>query len=97
MPARMPPGDQATLERLLKVAAGRSGQSEKVAGFLLAWWNAQSCGGFDLTVLWQIDAQLSRDCCLLMGWISQNHHYPDELGFAPQFEALVRQWRPTLT
>jgi hypothetical protein len=35
----------AALERLIQVAQGDTGQSRIVANFLLAWWNAEECGG----------------------------------------------------
>jgi hypothetical protein len=36
------------LEELLAVAQRDTGQSRKVANFLLAWWYAAENGGFDL-------------------------------------------------
>jgi hypothetical protein len=84
------------LERLLKIAMRDTGQSAKVANFLLAWWNAQSCGGFDITDLWGLDREIAIDCCKLMAWVATNQHYPDDLGFREQFDALIRYWRPNL-
>jgi hypothetical protein len=48
----MTPDQKAALERLIKIADGNSGQCATVADFLLAWWNAQDCGGFNLANLW---------------------------------------------
>jgi hypothetical protein len=84
------------LERLLAVAARDTGQSRIVANFLLAWWNAGSCGGFDLTELWGLDLDLQRDCMQVLGFICVYRHYPDDIGYANQFDALVRQWRANL-
>jgi hypothetical protein len=39
------------LENLLGIEQHDTGQSRHVADFLLAWWNAAECGGFDLTNL----------------------------------------------
>ena len=39
------------LEKLLNVAHEDSGQGRRVATCLLAWWNAEVHGGFDLTDL----------------------------------------------
>ena len=39
------------LMRLLQVAHSDTGQARVVADFLLAWWDAESCGGFDLAGL----------------------------------------------
>ena len=43
---------RTALERLIRVAQSDTGQSRIVANFLLAWWNAAECGGFDLTDVW---------------------------------------------
>ncbi len=43
------------LEKLLNVAHEDSGQGRRVANFLLAWWNAEVHGGFDLTDLANVD------------------------------------------
>lgn len=85
------------VERLLKVAARGTGQSDKVANFLLAWWNAEACGGFRITDLWCLDREIAIDCCKLMAWVATNHHYPDDLGFGQQFAALIRMHRPNLS
>jgi len=45
----IPQNIRAALDRLIQIAKGGTGQSRKVANFLLAWWNAEACGGFDLT------------------------------------------------
>jgi hypothetical protein len=34
----------AALDRLVAIAQSDTGQSRRVANFLLAWWNAGSCG-----------------------------------------------------
>jgi hypothetical protein len=57
----MSPQEQAALERLIKIAQGDTGQSRRVADFLLAWWNAGDCGSFDLTNLWAIDEAIAKD------------------------------------
>ena len=48
------------LDRLLALAARNTGQSRHAADFLLAWWNAASCGGFDLTTLWAEQPKVPR-------------------------------------
>ena len=84
------------LERLLDVAHRDSGQSKKVANFLLAWWNAETCGGFDLTDLWGLDTELCTDALRVFLHIATVNAYPDTLGYGPQFERLVADWRPHL-
>ncbi|WP_066095048.1 DUF7673 family protein [Xanthomonas massiliensis] len=90
------PQTRAALDRLLEVASHDTGQSRRCADFLLSWWNAESCGGFDPTDLWSVDLQIKRDMVRMLSFIALNPYYPDALGFRTEFEALVEQWRPQL-
>lgn len=85
--------EQAALERLIEIADGNSGQSGYVADFLLAWWNADECGGFDLTKLWSLDTAIAADVVTVTGLISRVHQYPDTLGYKARFDQLIRAWR----
>lgn len=87
---------RAALERLLEIAQRDTGQSRRVADFLLAWWNAGQCGGFDLTSMWNCDDEIVDDMAKVFLWIGMSHHYPDALGYEKQFQAIVREWRPEL-
>ncbi|MFJ3460876.1 ParB/RepB/Spo0J family partition protein [Achromobacter spanius] len=86
------------LARLLNIAKSDTGQSKRVADFLLAWWNATSCGGFDLTDFWSVDAEIADDMLDVIGLVRQTRAYPDILGaeIHGQFKALVALWRPAL-
>ncbi len=86
----------APVQRLLAVAQSDTGQSRTVAGFLLAWWNAPSCGGFDLADLWSVDEAIVRDMVATVAFVAAHRKYPTAFGLAPQFEALVTRWRPAL-
>lgn len=88
--------EKAVLERLIQVAQRDTGQSRIVANFLLAWWNAGSCGGFDPTDLWAVDASIAADMLAVIVLVSQKRRYPDDLGYGKQFEAIVRAWRSSL-
>jgi hypothetical protein len=87
-------GQREALERLLAIARGDTGQSRKVAGFLLAWWNAADCGGFDLTEVWGVDPPIAADMLAVFALLTGCRQYPDTLGYARQFEAVARAWRP---
>jgi hypothetical protein len=52
---------KAALERLIRIAQADTGQSRMTAEFLLSWWNAANCGGFDLTTLWGVDTEIAAD------------------------------------
>ncbi|WP_043285882.1 DUF7673 family protein [Paraburkholderia oxyphila] len=88
--------EKQALERLLKIAQGDTGQSRRVADFLLAWWNPASCGSYDLTTAWGMDDDIVEDVITVFRLASRVHRYPDTLGYGPQFEAIVREWRPEL-
>ena len=84
---------KAALERLIQVALGDTGQSRKVANFLLAWWNAEECGGFDLTDLWRVDTAIAADMVTVFSMVAERNNYPDTLGFGEQLERIVASWR----
>lgn len=86
----------SALIRLIEVAERDTGQSRRVADFLLAWWNAGSCGGFDLTNLWGVDASIADDMVTVFAFVAKSHSYPDTLGYDSRFQAIVRGWRPEL-
>ncbi|MFK3649313.1 hypothetical protein ACI2IY_12895 [Lysobacter enzymogenes] len=96
VPEPIRPEESAALERLIAIAVTDSGQARRVADFLLAWWNAGSCGSFDLTNLWAVDAAIARDMQTVIGLIARVHQYPDKLGYGKSFDAIVRAWRPDL-
>ena len=84
----------AALERLIRIAQSDTGQSRRVANFLLAWWNAEACGGFDLTDLWGVDAPIAADMVTVFALLAGCHSYPDTMGYGEPFESIVRAWRP---
>lgn len=95
-PAPATEPELAALRRLLSVAQRETGQSERCAAFLLAWWNATECGGFDFTDLWAVDTALAMDMVTVTGLIARHRHYPDKYLDKTAMKALVRQWRPAL-
>ena len=92
----MKPDEKAALHRLLVIAQSDTGQSRRVADFLLAWWNAGSCGGFDLTELWGVDRSIADDMVVVFGYVARVNGYPDALGYNAEFKSIVRGWRPEL-
>lgn len=91
--------ERDALNRLIGIAKKDTGQSRRVADFLLSWWNAESCGGFDLTDLWAVDEEIEQDMLIVIGMIARCRSYPDSLlggEYKPEFEMLVRLWRPRL-
>jgi hypothetical protein len=87
---------KAALERLIRIAQAGSGQSRMTAEFLLSWWNASNCGGFDLTAMWGVDAQIAADMVTVFAFVASCHVYPDDLGYGEEFRQIVHAWRPEL-
>lgn len=88
--------ERQALERLIDHAKRDSGQSRRVADFLLSWWNAGQCGGFDMTTMWGCDDEIVEDMTVVFGFVGRNSTYPDGLGYEAEFDAIVREWRPEL-
>lgn len=89
--------ERAALGRLIAVARANSGQSVRVANFLLAWWNAGTCGSFDMTELWSVDDDLVADMVTVFALIARVRVHPDALGYEDDFVAIVQSWRPELS
>jgi ribosomal protein L17 len=81
------------VERLIGIARRDTGQSRKVASFLMAWWNAEECGGFDLTEVWGVHTPIAVDMLRVSALPAEYRQYPDALSYGKQFEAIVRAWR----
>jgi len=84
----------AALQRLVKIAATDTGQSRTVADFLLAWWNARACGGFDLTTLWSVAPSIRDDMLEVLNLIAHYREFPTAYDLDDAFTALVARWRP---
>ncbi|RPE74658.1 DUF7673 family protein [Vulcaniibacterium tengchongense] len=89
-PAWMQAEEAAALERLFAIAQSDTGQARRAARFLLAWWNAGRFGGFNLTDLWGVDADVARDMHTVFGLVARVHRYPDTLGFGERLQAIAR-------
>ena len=94
--ASPPDVSTAALERLVDIAQRDTGQSRIVANFLLAWWNAGECGGFDLTDMWGVDTAIAVDILRVFAMVAEGQRYPDNMGYRKHFEAILRTWRPAL-
>jgi len=86
----------SALRRLIGHAKRDTGQSRRVADFLLAWWNPGQCGGFDFTTMWGCDDEIVEDMITMFAFVGRNKHYPDALGFEADFAAIISEWRPEL-
>ncbi len=81
------------LGRLCAIARRDTGQSRRVANFLLAWHNAQENGGWDPTDLWNVDTAVAEDLLIVLKLASESRRYPGDLGFEPEMQAIWQLWR----
>jgi len=65
----LPLGQRAAIESLLKIALRDTGQSRRVADFLLAWYNASGNGGWDPGDLWAVEAAIASDMMTVLDLI----------------------------
>lgn len=84
----------SSLDRLLTIARTDSGQARRVANFLLAWWNAEEHGGFDLTDLANVDRTIAEDMATIFTSLAQSPavYYPDNR--RAEIEQIIARWRP---
>ena len=78
------------------IARGDTGQSRIVANFLLAWWNADEYGGFNLTDVWAVDETIAKDMLAVFEQLFHSRRYPDSLGYEKEFRSIIHKWRPAL-
>jgi len=83
----------ATIARLIAIALRDTGQSQKVANFLLAWHNASENGGWDPTELWGVDQQIAGDMLKVLHLVRLTHRYPADLGFEKEIKQVWDLWR----
>jgi hypothetical protein len=81
------------LGRLCAIARRDTGQSRRVANFLLAWHNAEENGGWDPTDLWNVDTAVAEDLLIVLKLASDSRRYPGDLGFEPEIKAIWQLWR----
>ena len=85
---------RAAFERLLDVATSDTGQARRVANFILAWWNADSLGGFDLADIRAVDRDIARSMAIVVARLAEAlaAEYPE--AYRAEIENLIRLWRP---
>jgi hypothetical protein len=93
----MKTGQREAVRRLLAVACRDTGQSRRVANFLLAWHNAAENGGWDPTDLWGVDDEIARDMLTVLELARSSGRYPSDLGFKNEIEIVWRLWRAPAT
>ncbi|MEV4609491.1 hypothetical protein MRBLMR1_004586 [Neorhizobium sp. LMR1-1-1.1] len=82
------------LEKLRNIAHQDSGQGRRVANFLLAWWNAEEHGGFDLTDLANVDREVSEDMATIFTWLAREEDVVYLYEYRSEIEQVIARWRP---
>ncbi len=83
------------IARLFEIAKSDTGQSRRVANFLLAWNNAGANGGWDPADLWNLDHEIADDIVTVVRLIRElpRGKYPNDCGFAPEIARVWEFWR----
>jgi hypothetical protein len=68
--------------------------ARSAANFILAWWNAESLGAFDIADQFALDQTIARDMATVFSWLASrsNAAYPEE--YRTEIEAIIEAWRP---
>ena len=82
------------LEKLLNVAHEDTGQGRRVANFILAWWNAEVHGGFDLTDLANVDPHIGEDMATIFTFLAREEDVVYPYDYRSEIEQIIARWRP---
>jgi hypothetical protein len=84
----------AALTRLIEVAKSDTGQSAKVANFLLAWWTADEDNSFRISDVFGLDRQIGIDIATIIGFIANypGAVYADVFGERDAMGDLITLW-----
>jgi len=87
---------EAALVRLIDVAQSDTGQSVRVANFLLAWWNGDDLGHFAIADLFALDRAIAIDVATIIGFLAVHPGavYPDAFGRREEIVALIHRREP---
>lgn len=80
--------------RLVEIARADTGQSARVADFLLAWWNGEDNGHFPILHLCNCDPVIGEDMVAIMAYFAQELTvYADAWGYQDTMAELAERWR----
>ncbi|TCP76509.1 DUF7673 family protein [Rhizobium sp. PP-CC-3G-465] len=65
-----------------------------MANFLLAWWNAEVHGGFDLTDLANVDRDVADDMATIFTWLAREDDLAYPTDYRREVEQIIAHWRP---
>ncbi|MDW9378168.1 hypothetical protein GOC57_32430 [Sinorhizobium meliloti] len=82
------------LEKLLNIAHDNTGQGRRVANVLLAWWNAEALGGFDIADLFAVDREVSEDMATMFTYLAREEDAVYPTNYRGEIESIIKRWRP---
>ena len=85
--------EQQAIDLLLETATSHRPDARQAANFLLAWWHAHSCGGFDLQDLRQLGPRSGEQIVEILDLIWDVECGPEHLGRSQDFKDLIAKWR----
>lgn len=91
--ARVTTEQREAIRRLIAIALSDTGQSRRVADFLLAGHNGGENGGWDPVDLWSLDQEIAADVLTTIGAMLSSRSYPGELGFDQEIDLIWELWR----
>lgn len=84
---------RVAFERLLEAATSDTGHTRRAANFILAWWNADSLGGFDLAGIFAVDRDIARNMAIVVTCLAEAPVAEYPKGRRAEIENLIRLWR----
>ena len=85
--------EQEAIGLLLDIADSHRPDARQAANFMLSWWNAGACGGFDLQDLRQMGSRQGEQVAEVLDLIWEVGCGPEHLGYSSDFKDLVEKWR----
>lgn len=81
------------LQKLIDIANNDTGQARRVANFILAWWNADVHGGFDLIDLANVDRDVSDGMATVFTFLAREDDLVHPDAYKPEIIQINRRWR----
>lgn len=82
----------AAVDRLLVIAQGDTGGANRVANFLLAWWDGAD-GKFCIIDICNVDGETAEDMLIILAYLAQNGvTYADAWGRGADMGRLIDRW-----
>ena len=63
---------ESAIDRLFEIASSDTGQSARVARFLMAWWNGTDLGDFPIADLFGLDTAIADDISTVVTWLGRH-------------------------